>query len=180
MAVNRTCDESIARAAYVPVSSLRAIFRGSELHFVIPVVDSTGLNAAHSPVEAENKAMQTILAILQIVAALGLLNVWLLRSRRQTPYRGGNATSIQEEFAAYGLPGWFVWVIGALKVGAAVLLIAGLWIPAVVVPTGLLICVLMFGALSMHVKIGDPLKKSMPALLMLAISIAIVLIAMRK
>ena len=124
--------------------------------------------------------MKTILAILQIVAAFGLLNVWLLRSRRQTAYRGGNATSIQEEFAAYGLPPWFVWVIGVLKVGAALLFIAGLWIPAVVVPTGLLICVLMFGALSMHVKIGDPLQKSMPAIGLLAVSIAIVLIAMRK
>ena len=124
--------------------------------------------------------MQTILAILQIVAALGLLNVWLLRARRQTAYRGGTATSIQDDFAAYGLPAWFVWVIGTLKVGAAVLFIVGLWIPAVIVPAGLLICVLMFGALSMHVKIGDPVKKSMPALLMLGISIAIVLIAMRR
>lgn len=124
--------------------------------------------------------MHTLLVILQVVAALGLLNVWLLRSRQHTEYRGGNATSIQEEFAAYGLPPWFVWVIGTLKVGAAFMLIVGIWIPSVVVPTALLICLLMFGALSMHVKIGDPLKKSMPALGLLAISIAIVLIGMQS
>ena len=118
--------------------------------------------------------MRTILAICQIVAALGLLNVWLLRSSRATPYRGGEARSMREEFQAYGLPSWFTYVIGALKIGVAVSLMAGVWIPALVLPAALLLCILMLGALAMHVKVHDPLKKSLPALGMLALAVVIV------
>lgn len=123
--------------------------------------------------------MNIVISILQIAAALGLLNVWLLRFQRSTPYRGGNARSMREEFAMYGLPGWFAYVIGTLKVGSALCLIAGLWLPFLVFPSALLITLLMLGALAMHVKIRDPLKKSVPALVMLALSIAISLGSMR-
>ncbi len=119
--------------------------------------------------------MHTIIIIVQIVAALGLLNVWLLRSTKRTAYRGGAAGSMREEFAAYGLPEWFMYLIGALKIVVAVLLIIGIWVPAVVLPTATLLCILMLGALSMHVKIGDPIMKSLPALGMLALGIVMVL-----
>ena len=39
----------------------------------------------------------------------------------------------------------------------------------------LLIAILMLGALAMHLKIRDPLKKSVPALVMLALTIVICL-----
>ena len=118
--------------------------------------------------------MRTIVVICQIVAALGLLNVWLLRSSQATPYRGGEARSMREEFQAYGLPAWFTYVIGALKIGVAVCLLVGIWVPALVLPAALLLCVLMLGALAMHVKVHDPLKKSLPALGMLALALIIV------
>ena len=123
--------------------------------------------------------MNIVISILQIAAALGLLNVWLLRFQRSTPYRGGNARSMREEFAIYGLPGWFTYVIGTLKVGSALCLIAGLWLPFLVLPSALLIALLMLGALAMHLKIRDPLKKSVPALIMLALSISICLGSIR-
>ena len=63
--------------------------------------------------------MSQVVVVFQIVAALGLLNVWLLRANRSTEYRGADATNMREEFAAYGLPAWMVGVIGVLKVGAA-------------------------------------------------------------
>lgn len=118
--------------------------------------------------------MRTIVVICQIVAALGLLNVWLLRSSQATPYRGGEARSMREEFQAYGLPAWFTWVIGALKIGVAIALIAGVWFPALVLPAALLLSILMLGALAMHVKVHDPLKKSLPALGMLTLALIIV------
>lgn len=117
--------------------------------------------------------MRTIMVILQLTAAFGLLNVWLLRFNRRTAYRGGEAASMPEEFAAYGLPVWFAYVVGTLKVGAALALIAGIWFPAVVLPAAALICVLMLGALAMHARIGDPLRKSLPALGMLVLCLAI-------
>ena len=111
--------------------------------------------------------------ILQIVAALGLLNVWLLRANRSTAYRGGDARNMREEFAAYGLPAWMVVVVGVLKVGAALALIAGIWYPLLILPAALLICVLMLGALAMHFKIHDPLRKSAPAAGMLTLAVLI-------
>jgi len=123
--------------------------------------------------------MRTIMVILQFAAALGLLNVWLLRFHQRTGYRGGDAGSMVEEFAAYGLPAWFAYVIGSLKIGAALALIAGIWIPTLVLPAAALVSILMLGALAMHIKIADPLKKSLPALGMLALCLAISWGAMR-
>jgi len=117
--------------------------------------------------------MSSIIPALQLIVAIGLLNVWLLRFNTRTAYRGGNAATMQEEFAAYGLPTGSVYVVGGLKVGVALAMIAGLWFPVVVVPAALLLAALMLGALAMHVKIRDPLQKSIPALLMLALAVSI-------
>ena len=117
--------------------------------------------------------MTNLIKVLQVAAALGLLNVWILRFNRRTAYRGGSAGTIVEEFAAYGLPAWFAYLVGALKVGAAVAFIAGLWFPSLVFPAASLVCVLMVGALAMHARIGDPLKKSVPALAMLLLGLGI-------
>ena len=123
--------------------------------------------------------METFIVVLQVVAALGLLNVWLLRFNQRTAYRGGSAGSMREEFAAYGLPVWFAYVIGTLKIGAALALLGGIWLPRLVLPAAALVCVLMLGALAMHIKIRDPLTKSLPALGMLALCLAISWGAMR-
>ncbi|MBA2677084.1 MAG: DoxX family protein [Ktedonobacteraceae bacterium] len=123
--------------------------------------------------------MNIAIIILQITVALGLLNVWLLRFHRSTSYRGGNAHSMREEFAVYGFPVWFMYFIGALKIGSALCLIAGLWLHFLVLPAALLICILMLGALAMHLKIRDPLKKSLPALVILTLSIIISLGSIR-
>jgi len=117
--------------------------------------------------------MQLVIPALQILAALVLLSVWLVRFGSATPYRGGSAHSMKEEFAAYGLPAWSLYVVGTLKIGVAVALIAGLWMPVVVFPAALLLGGLMLGAVAMHVKIRDPLLKSMPALVMLLLAIGI-------
>ena len=114
--------------------------------------------------------MQTITLILQVVIALGLFNVWLLRFSQSTPYRGGAAGTMPEEFLAYGLPRWSTYLVGLLKLGAGLALIIGLWHPHWVRPAALLIVGLMVGAIFMHFKIRDPLKKNLPALVMLILS----------
>ncbi len=118
----------------------------------------------------------SISTILQVVVGLGLLNVWLVRARSSTGFRGGSAQSLKEEFSAYGLPDWFFYAIGVLKIGSAVLLILGIWVPAVVLPAAGTVAALMVGALSMHAKVKDPWIKSLPALLMLLMAVAIVLL----
>lgn len=115
--------------------------------------------------------MHNIIAICQVIAAVGLLNVWVLRFGRSTSYRGGTAQTMREEFAAYGLPQWFVYLIGTLKIGIALALLSGLWFPIVVIPAASLLGALMLGALAMHIKIRDPLRKSFPALGMLLLAV---------
>ena len=117
--------------------------------------------------------MRIIIFIFQIAVALILLNVWLLRFNQWTAYRGGGAQSMREEFAVYGLPAWSTYVVGALKVGAAICLLVGLWLHLLVFPAALLISLLMAGALAMHMRVHDSLKKSLPALGLLALTVSI-------
>jgi len=118
---------------------------------------------------------QSIVNILQLITALGLLNVWLLRFNKKTSYRGGEARNILEEFAVYGLPAWFCYFIGFLKVTSALLLIAGIFYSSLTFPAALMITFLMLGAISMHIKVKDPIMKSAPAITMLVLSILICL-----
>ena len=117
----------------------------------------------------------TIANILQVIMAGGLINVWLLRFNKHTPFRGGSSKSIIEEFATYALPAWFSYLVGALKISSAILLIAGIWLPQLVLPVSSLVSSLMVGAILMHLKIRDPLIKSLPALLMLILGLSIIL-----
>lgn len=120
---------------------------------------------------------ETIVTVLQLVVGLGLLNVWIVRSRSATAYRGGDATSLREEFAVYGLPAFAFPVVGVLKVGAALVLIAGVWLDLPVQVAAAVVAALMVGAIAMHVKVGDPIKRALPATAMLAMSGAIALLA---
>jgi len=114
---------------------------------------------------------------LQLVAGLGILNVWILRFSQSTTYRGGDASNMKEEFASYGLPSWCVYLIGFLKISSALGLIVGIFVPLLIVPSAILLALLMLGALAMHVKVSDPLKKMIPALSMLALCLGILALA---
>ena len=121
-------------------------------------------------------SLSTVSIILQVIAGLGLINVWLVRPRSATAFRGGASQNLREEFAAYGLPGWCFYAVGASKIVSAVMLIVGIWVPRLVLPAALVVAVLMVGALAMHAKVKDPLTKSVPALLMLAMVVGIALL----
>ena len=117
--------------------------------------------------------MEILGTVLQIIVALGLLNVWLIRATKSTPYRGGDAENITEEFATYGLPSFMIYVVGGLKVIIALAMLVGIWIKALVIPAAAVLIVLMIGAFVMHLKVKDPFKKAVPSLLMLAMACAI-------
>lgn len=119
--------------------------------------------------------MHTILwaTILQVLIALGIFNVWLVRSKIKTEYRGGNASNMKEEFEVYGLPEWFMHFVGFLKITSALLLIVGIFMPFIVPYIALLMAGLMVGAISMHIKVKDPLVKAIPAILMFIMSFSL-------
>ncbi|HYW32089.1 MAG TPA: DoxX family protein [Gemmatimonas sp.] len=112
---------------------------------------------------------------LHVIVGLGLLNVWLLRARASTSYRGSGAQTLREEFSAYGLPAAAFYAVGALKISAAVILLAALWMPMPERLAAIVVAGLMVGAIAMHVRVKDPARKSVPAVLMLAMCIGIVM-----
>jgi hypothetical protein len=114
--------------------------------------------------------------LIKLVVGLSILNVWLLRSGKATQWRGGDAKNITEEFAAYGLSKTFMIILGTVKVGLAILLIISIWFSSLEIFASYGIAALMAGAVSMHFKVGDPPKKSLPAFTFLILSLIIALI----
>jgi hypothetical protein len=55
----------------------------------------------------------------------------------------------------------------------AAALIVGIWVPQFSSPAAIGMAVLMVGAVSMHVKVKDPLQRSLPASCMLALSLIV-------
>ncbi|QCW99925.1 DoxX family protein [Aggregatimonas sangjinii] len=117
--------------------------------------------------------MNYITIALQCIVAISILNVWLVQNKKATQWRGGNATTIIEEFEVYGLPVWMCYVIGTLKVLFALGLIAAIWYPELKEPSAIGLAVLLMGSIAMHIKISDPIKKSFPAFLFLCMCVYI-------
>lgn len=117
--------------------------------------------------------MDYIIIAIQVIVGLSILNVWLVQNKKATRWRGGDATTITEEFQVYGLPSWSVYVIGTLKVILAILLLAGIWYPELKFPAATGLAILLAGSVSMHFKISDPLIKSFPASLFLLMCLVI-------
>lgn len=108
--------------------------------------------------------------IIKLGVGLSILNVWLINRNNSTPWRGGNANNMQEEFEAYGLSKNMMIIVGTLKCLFAVLLMISIIFPITEYTGAIGIAVLMTGAILMHVKINDPLKKSFPAAIFLILS----------
>ena len=115
-----------------------------------------------------------LLKIFNLIIGFGILNVWLLRYNKETAFRGGNSKNLKEEFKFYGLPNWFFILIGIIKVSLAILLIIGVWFENLTFYSTIGIAILMIGALLMHLKVKDPIKKSLPAISILLMLISII------
>lgn len=83
---------------------------------------------------------------------------------------------MKEEFEVYGLPDWFMKIIGALKLILATLLIAVIWVTGLMKPAALGMAILMLGAIVMHYKVKDAPLKSLPAFALLVLSLVLVFV----
>ena len=110
---------------------------------------------------------------ISLFVSILVTNVWLFRFNKETPYRGGEAKNMIEEFAAYGLDLNTMYLIGSLKIIASLGLIIGLLKTKISVYSSLLMAILMTGAIYFHFKISDPAIKYLPSALMLACSVFI-------
>ncbi len=124
--------------------------------------------------------MKNIKYLLMAVVSFIVINVWFFRFNKPTVYRGGGALNMIEEFSVYGLSEPFVYIIGGLKVMAAIGLLIGLYYKKAILPSSLLMAVLMLGAISMHFKINDAIIKFFPATLMFILSLSIILMDRKK
>ncbi|MBK86775.1 MAG: hypothetical protein CMC86_06215 [Flavobacteriaceae bacterium] len=124
--------------------------------------------------------MKYIKQILVLFVSITVLNVWLIRFNNATIFRGGDAANMLEEFIVYGFDKPFLYLIGALKISAALGLLVGLFYKKLIVPCALIIGVLMVGAVVMHFRVSDEIHKFLPAGLMLLCCLSIIFISKKK
>ncbi len=125
--------------------------------------------------------VQIIEIIIKFIIGVSILNVWLVNRNKSTPWRAQGASSMQEEFTTYGLSKNMMVIVGTIKCACAVLLLISIFYPGGGFPSiewigAAGIALLMAGAISMHVKVGDPAKKSLPAALFLILSLLLIFI----
>lgn len=108
--------------------------------------------------------MTIIGKIAQIGSSLWIFNVWFHRFDKDTGYRGGDAKNMREEFDAYGLSEKNMYAVGAAKVSLASLMLIGLFYPKLVRPASTGLAAMMLGAIGMHFKVKDPVKRAIPAM----------------
>lgn len=120
--------------------------------------------------------MYYFIITLKLIVGLSLLNVWLLNSKKPSMWRPGNAQNILEEFELYGLSKNVCYITGLLKVTLSLLLIISIWFEKLQNPSVIGLAVLLLGAIAMHIKVKDPIKKSFPAALFLVMCLAIAML----
>ena len=115
---------------------------------------------------------------LKIIIGISILNVWLIQSNKHTKWRGGNATTIIEEFNVYGLSKSFYVAVYVLKVSLAILLLASIQFDVLTLVSSLGLAVLLLGSILMHVKVKDAWYKSFPAFLFMLMNLVIAFLSL--
>ena len=115
---------------------------------------------------------------LKIIIGISILNVWLIQSNKHTKWRGGDATTIIEEFNVYGLSKSFYVTIYLLKVSLAILLLASIQFDVLTLVSSLGLAVLLLGSILMHVKVKDAWYKSFPAFLFMLMNLVIAFLSL--
>jgi len=119
--------------------------------------------------------------ILKLLISLSILNVWLVRKSKATFWRGGEAKSLSEEFAVYGLNSSMMNIVGGMKIVFSIILLITAVTSTSYNNLGELISllgisVLMIGAIFMHIKVNDSPIKSLPAFIFLLCSLCLIYI----
>ena len=114
--------------------------------------------------------------VAQVLIALTIYSVWLIRPNWKTDYRAAGARNLKEEFTVYRLPMWTLYLVGFIKLLLASALLAGIWMSELVVPSAYGMAVLMTVAVVMHLKVrNDSFFKAVPAFTLLLLSVFVAL-----
>jgi hypothetical protein len=104
--------------------------------------------------------MLLIAQIAQVVIALSIAGVWILQ-----------LDIVAQEFVEYGLPVVVRSLVGATKIALSTLLVAGIWYPSLVLIPALAMAGLMVCAQVAHWRAGHRLRKFLPSLALLLLSL---------
>ena len=118
-----------------------------------------------------------IIIALKLIVGLSILNVWLIQPNKPSKWRGGDATTITEEFSVYGLSKTFYYIVFAVKVGLAILLLVSIKYDIFSLYSSIGLAALLGGSIAMHLKVKDALFKSFPALLFMVMNLIIAYLA---
>ena len=114
---------------------------------------------------------------LKLIVGLSILNVWLIQPNKPSKWRGGDATTITEEFSVYGLSKTFFYIVFAVKVGLAILLLVSIKYDVFSLYSSIGLAALLGGSIAMHLKVKDALFKSFPAFLFMIMNLIIAYLA---
>ena len=112
--------------------------------------------------------MYTLAVCAQIVIALSIVLVWVIRF-----------PNVVKEFHEYGLSDAVRTWVGATKIVLATLLVVGIWYPALVLVPACMMALLMVAAQFAHVKVHHPWTKYVPSLVLLLLSVFVAVVYWR-
>lgn len=131
---------------------------------------TTGINLLNSMV------LEYVSLAFKVIIFISIINVWFFRFSKPTPYRGGGALSMKEEFEVYGFSPGTMYLVGAIKVVLASALLASIWYVDLSTPAAGGMGIFMLGAIFMHFRANDPNIRSFPALLFFLLSVGVIVI----
>jgi len=80
-----------------------------------------------------------------------------------------------EMFQHYGYPQWFRVVTGIVEIVGGAGMIIGIWSPVLAPLAGLWLGITMIGAIFTHIRVKDSAKATLPALVLLILSLLVVI-----
>jgi len=112
---------------------------------------------------------------LSVLVSVVVLSAWSFKLNQPSVFRGGDAMTMSEEFAAYGLSDSIMISVGIVKILLALLLLAGAFkFPALLKPSAAIMSLFMIGAVYFHISISDGVLPTLPAATMLLCCLLIV------
>ena len=109
----------------------------------------------------------TLSDILQLLIGASILIIWVTRTTVVSSYRVGNAQTLSEEFTEAGFTQGVYQVMRVLKPIFAFLLVIGIVYKPFFIPCMTFTTLAMAGAVYAHYKVGDNIKKMVPAITLL-------------
>ncbi len=124
------------------------------------------------------ETLEYSIIVLKLIISISILNVWLIRSKKATRWRGGSAQTIVKEFEVYGLSKPIFYLVGFLKISLSLLLLASIKYDDLTIISSTGLTILLFGSIMMHLKIKDPWQKSIPAFIFMLMNLILVFLSL--